>query len=100
MFNRVLLGKWLWRHAHEREALWRVVVDSKHCSAWCGWCSNEVHEMYGVGLLKNIRRNWGSSLVILDLRWATTAKLDFEMTCGGGSSPQDSLFQTCSILHV
>ena len=22
-FNRVLLGKWLWRYGHEREAWWR-----------------------------------------------------------------------------
>lgn len=27
-----------------REALWRVVVDSKYGSAWGGWCFNEVYE--------------------------------------------------------
>jgi hypothetical protein len=25
-----LLGKWLWRHGIERDAWWRVVVDSKY----------------------------------------------------------------------
>jgi hypothetical protein len=29
MFNCTLIGKWLWRYVHEREACWRVVVDNK-----------------------------------------------------------------------
>jgi hypothetical protein len=31
-FNRALLGKWLWRYGHEREAWWRVVVEAKYGS--------------------------------------------------------------------
>jgi len=58
------LGKWFWCYVHEREALWRVVVDSKYGSAWDGWCFNEVFGSYGVGLWKNIRRVGRSSLVI------------------------------------
>jgi hypothetical protein len=34
MFNRVLLEKWLWRYVHEREAWWRVMVDSKFGNSW------------------------------------------------------------------
>jgi hypothetical protein len=30
VFNHALLEKRLWRYIHEREALWRVVVDSKN----------------------------------------------------------------------
>lgn len=30
MFNRALMGKWLWRYALERDALWRKVVDFKY----------------------------------------------------------------------
>jgi hypothetical protein len=33
IFNQALLGKWLWRFAHEREALWRSVVDAKYGSS-------------------------------------------------------------------
>jgi hypothetical protein len=58
MFNRALLGKWLWRYGLEREAWWRVVVDSKFGSSWGGWCSNEPLGAFGVGLWKNIRRGW------------------------------------------
>ncbi|KAG2695344.1 hypothetical protein I3760_07G009500 [Carya illinoinensis] len=41
MFNRALLGKWLWRYNMEPEALWKLVVDYKHGSLWGGWCTRE-----------------------------------------------------------
>jgi len=40
-FNHALLGKWLWCYGLEREALWRVVVNSKYESSWGWWCSSE-----------------------------------------------------------
>jgi hypothetical protein len=57
-FNRALLGKWLWRFATERDALWRKVVDVKYDSLSGGWCSKEVGGPYGVGVWKCIRRGW------------------------------------------
>jgi hypothetical protein len=38
-FNRAMLGKWLWRFATERDALWRRLVDIKYDSIRGGWCS-------------------------------------------------------------
>jgi hypothetical protein len=58
MFNRALLGKWLWRYRIERDAWWRVAVDSKYGSLWGGWCSREPVGPFGVGLWKNIRKGW------------------------------------------
>ena len=60
VFNKALLGKWLWRYAVESGALWRQVVDSKYGSQWGGWCSNWVSEPHGVGLWKGIRVGWDS----------------------------------------
>jgi hypothetical protein len=58
IFNQTLLGKWLWHYAHEREALWRSVVDAKYGSSWASWSSLDPHESHGVGLWKNIRKGW------------------------------------------
>jgi hypothetical protein len=58
IFNRALLGKWLWRYGIERDAWWRVAVDSKFGSLWGRWCSREPVGPFGVGLWKNIRKGW------------------------------------------
>jgi hypothetical protein len=58
VFNRALLGKWLWRYGVERDAWWRVVVEARYGSLWGGWCSLESRAAYGVGLWKNIRKGW------------------------------------------
>jgi hypothetical protein len=58
LFNQALLGKWLWHYEIERDAWWRVVVDSKFGSLWGGWCSLEPGGAFGVGLWKNIRKGW------------------------------------------
>jgi hypothetical protein len=33
LFRRAFLGNWLWRYVHEREAWWKVVLDTKFGSA-------------------------------------------------------------------
>jgi len=75
-FNRALLGKWLWRFGIERDAWWRVAVESKFGSLWGGWCSHEP-----VGALGKGER---FSLVLLDLRWGMGLGQNFGMICGAG----------------
>uniref|UniRef100_A0A2N9H162 Reverse transcriptase zinc-binding domain-containing protein n=1 Tax=Fagus sylvatica TaxID=28930 RepID=A0A2N9H162_FAGSY len=36
-FNKALLGKWLWRYAMEREALWLKVIDAKYGSIFISY---------------------------------------------------------------
>jgi hypothetical protein len=48
-FNKALLGKWLWRYAMEREALWLKVIDAKYGSMW------------GVGAQKCLEDRMGSA---------------------------------------
>jgi hypothetical protein len=58
VFNKALLGKWLWLYGIEKEAWWRIAVDSKFGSLWGGWCSLEPTGTFGMGLWKNIRKGW------------------------------------------
>jgi hypothetical protein len=58
VFNKALLGKWLWRYATEPMALWRRVIDSKYGSQWGDWCSNRGQGAHGVSLRKHIRAGW------------------------------------------
>ena len=37
-FNQALLGKWLWRYAHEEGAWWRSVLVAKYGSDWGRLC--------------------------------------------------------------
>ena len=41
-FNSALLGKWLWRHGMERDALWRKVIEAKYGDEGGGWCTKPV----------------------------------------------------------
>ncbi|WJZ83279.1 hypothetical protein VitviT2T_002974 [Vitis vinifera] len=58
ILNKVLLSKWNWRFANEREALWNQVIRGKYGEDRGGWCTREVREAHGVGLWKGIRMDW------------------------------------------
>ena len=54
LYNKALLGKWLWRFGKERRALWRRLIDLKYGSEVRGWCTIDVRMPYGVSLWKFI----------------------------------------------
>ncbi|RVX11415.1 LINE-1 reverse transcriptase-like [Vitis vinifera] len=58
ILNKVLLSKWNWRFANEREALWNQVIRGKYGEDRGGWCTREVREVHGMGLWKGIRMDW------------------------------------------
>jgi hypothetical protein len=57
-FNQALLGKWLWRFAHEVGAWWRSVLVAKYGVDWGGWRSGAITGSHGVGLWKYISKGW------------------------------------------
>uniref|UniRef100_A0A2N9HC19 Reverse transcriptase zinc-binding domain-containing protein n=1 Tax=Fagus sylvatica TaxID=28930 RepID=A0A2N9HC19_FAGSY len=58
IFNKALLGKWLWCYSREPESLWRQVIDSKYSGQSNFWCSNRSRSPHGVSLWKHIRAGW------------------------------------------
>lgn len=58
MFNKALLGKWLWRFGVERVSFWREIIGSKYGVMEGGWCSVDGRGSYGVSLWRYIQRGW------------------------------------------
>ena len=58
ILNKALLCKWCWRFATERDSLWRKVICSKFGEDFGGWCSGDINGGFGVGLWKEIRKEW------------------------------------------
>ena len=58
LMNRVLLSKWNWRYANEREAFWKQVISQKYGVEEGDWCTRVVSGRYGVRLWKTIRNEW------------------------------------------
>ena len=56
--NRVLLSKWSWRFANERDSLWRFVIGTKFGEDEGGWCTRVPNGPYDTGLWKEIRKDW------------------------------------------
>ena len=59
LFNRALMGKWLWRYGNEKDALWRSVIFSKYGNLQGDWTTREVNGPNGVSLWKHIWKDWG-----------------------------------------
>ena len=56
--NKVLLSKWNWRFAHERDSLWRSVIGTKFGEDVGGWCTSDFKGPYSTSLWKEIRKDW------------------------------------------
>ena len=55
LFNRALLGNWLWRFGKEGNRLWHQVIAAKYGEARGGWCTRIVRGTHGCGMWKSIR---------------------------------------------
>lgn len=58
LFNKALLGKWLWRFEVERASFWREILGAKYGVMEGGWCSIKGRGSYGVSLWRYIQRGW------------------------------------------
>ena len=76
-FNVALLGKWLWRFGHEREALWRQVIEVNHGCDWGGWCSSPTSNPYGVSCGKILEGGGTLYLGFFSLKLEMVQKCSF-----------------------
>ena len=60
IMNKVLLSKWNWRFANDRNSLWRKVIGIKFGESPDGWHTRDIRGGYGTSLWKDIRKEWSS----------------------------------------
>uniref|UniRef100_A0A2N9I206 Reverse transcriptase zinc-binding domain-containing protein n=1 Tax=Fagus sylvatica TaxID=28930 RepID=A0A2N9I206_FAGSY len=58
LFNRALLGKWMWRFGLEEHHLWRRVLVAKFGIEAGGWRTKHSRGPHGCGLWKGIMSGW------------------------------------------
>uniref|UniRef100_A0A2N9GN59 Reverse transcriptase domain-containing protein n=1 Tax=Fagus sylvatica TaxID=28930 RepID=A0A2N9GN59_FAGSY len=58
LFNKALLGKWLWRFGLEEHHLWRRVLVAKYGVDFGGWRTSRTRSPYGCGVWKGIVLGW------------------------------------------
>ncbi|KAJ9674856.1 hypothetical protein PVL29_024033 [Vitis rotundifolia] len=54
VLNKTLLGKWIWRYAHDKNNLWKQVITAKYGQEGLGWRSKKANGAVGVGIWKEI----------------------------------------------
>jgi hypothetical protein len=86
-FNQALLGKWLWRFAHEEGAWWRSVLVAKYGASRDGWCSCVISESHGVGLWKYICMGWNNFKLHFRFNPGVGSRISFwkDVWCGESS---------------
>uniref|UniRef100_A0A2N9F1I0 Reverse transcriptase domain-containing protein n=1 Tax=Fagus sylvatica TaxID=28930 RepID=A0A2N9F1I0_FAGSY len=58
LFNRALLGNWLWRFGREDNRLWKRVVVAKYGLVGGGWITQPSRDRHGCCLWKSIVMGW------------------------------------------
>ena len=98
-FNKVLLGKWLWRFGIEETRLWRRVVAHKCGEEWGGWTSKLGRGVHGCGLWRSIRMGWEEFSKNIRFEVGVEIELSFGQINGVGILHFNCLFRVCMGLH-
>ena len=98
--NKALLRKWSWRFANERNALWRKVVSSKYGESSEGWHTRDFKGGFGVGLWKEISKEWPLFLQNYAFSLGDNRRIRFWKDVWCGEEALCSLFPTMFSLAV
>jgi hypothetical protein len=92
LFNKALLGKWLWRFGVEETHLWRRVIVAKYGMEWGGWRSKPCRGTHGCGLWKGISLGWDVFLERIEFSVGKGDRIRFWFDKWCGTSPLKDLF--------
>ncbi|GFZ14619.1 hypothetical protein Acr_24g0008090 [Actinidia rufa] len=59
LFNKALLGKWIWRFALGEDKMWCRVIKGKYGCERGDWRTKDIAQPHGTGLWKGIMKVWG-----------------------------------------
>uniref|UniRef100_A0A2N9GH27 Reverse transcriptase domain-containing protein n=1 Tax=Fagus sylvatica TaxID=28930 RepID=A0A2N9GH27_FAGSY len=92
LFNKALLGKWLWRFGVEVNHLWRRVIVAKYGMEWGGWWSKPCRGTHGCGLWKGISSGWEDFMERTKFSVGKGDRIQFWFDKWCGNSPLKDLF--------
>ena len=92
LFNKALLGKWLWRFGVEDSHLWRRVIVAKYGLEWGGWHSKSYRGTHGCGLWKSISIGWDVFLKHIEFSAGRGDRIRFWYDKWCGEMPFKDLF--------
>ena len=84
LFNKALLGKWLWRFGIENHRLWRQVIANKYGEARGGWCTRGVRGAHGCGMWRSIKEGTEKFFSQILFNVGEGSRVSFGMTHGVG----------------
>jgi hypothetical protein len=91
VFNKALLGKWLWRFGVEVSNFWRRVLAAKYGVTGEGWCTRPVRGSHGCSLWKGIMANWDvfQKYIVFEVGKGDKVRFWHDKWCGDRSLKDD-----------
>ncbi|KAJ9694717.1 hypothetical protein PVL29_010271 [Vitis rotundifolia] len=90
LMNKALLGKWVWRFAYDKEALWKQVLVAKHGLEDHGWRTKKAMGACGVGVWKEILKeaDWCWDKMVFKVGKGNRIKFWTNVWCGDSALSQ------------
>ncbi|RVW97910.1 Transposon TX1 uncharacterized 149 kDa protein [Vitis vinifera] len=90
IMNKALFGKWTWRFASDKEALWKHVLEAKYGQEDYGWRTKKAVGACGVGVWKEILKEAGWCWDKMGFKVGKGNKISFwtDVWCGDSTLSQ------------